>query len=172
MEEIVVIEKTIDELKAEADSLGITYNKVIGAEKLAAKIEEYYASQETSAAIVVVETAKEEDAPVKSGGNVTMRALANAARASAMKTSVVTITDNDQRENNYTTVVSVNCSNAYFDLGTKRIPLNVPVEVEQGFIDVLSEIRIPMHVRDASTGQNKTVLRNRYSIAIDTTIVK
>ena len=158
------IEKTIDELKAEADSLGITYNKAIGADKLATKIEEYYASQETSAPIVVVEPVQEE-APVKSGGNVTIRTLANAARAAAMKTTVVTITDNDQRENNYTTVVSVNCSNAYFDLGTKRIPLNVPVELEQGFIDVLSEIRIPMHVRDANTGQSKTVLRNRYSVA-------
>jgi hypothetical protein len=35
------MEKTIEELKQEADSLGITYQKNIGADKLQAKIDEH-----------------------------------------------------------------------------------------------------------------------------------
>ena len=154
------MEKTIEELKQEADDLGIQYNANIGAPKLAAKIEEHYAAQEGSAPVVKLETVAERGSRKKTIGE-----RAAEARLEAMKTHIVTITDNDQRENNLTTIVSVNCSNDYFDLGTRRIPLNVPVEVEQGFINVLKEIQIPMHVRDNVTGLGRTVLRNRYSIA-------
>ena len=154
------MEKTIEELKQEADDLGIQYNANIGATKLAAKIEEYYEAQEGSAPVVKLETVAERGSRKKTIGE-----RAAEARLEAMKTHIVTITDNDQRENNLTTIVSVNCSNDYFDLGTRRIPLNVPVEVEQGFINVLKEIQIPMHVRDNVTGLGRTVLRHRYSIA-------
>ena len=154
------MEKTIEELKQEADDLGIQYNANIGTARLAAKIEEYYTAQEGSAPVVKLETVAERGSRKKTIGE-----RAAEARLEAMKTHIVTITDNDQRENNLTTIVSVNCSNDYFDLGTRRIPLNVPVEVEQGFINVLKEIQIPMHVRDNVTGLGRTVLRNRYSIA-------
>lgn len=154
------MEKTIEELKQEADDLGIQYNANIGAPKLAAKIEEHYAAQEGSAPVVKLETVAERGSRKKTIGE-----RAAEARLAAMKTRIVTITDNDQRENNLTTIVSVNCSNDYFDLGTRRIPLNIPVEVEQGYINVLKEIQIPMHVRDNTTGLGRTVLRNRYSIA-------
>lgn len=154
------MEKTIEELKQEADDLGIQYNANIGATKLAAKIEEHYAAQEGSAPAVKLETVAERGSRKKTIGE-----RAAEARLEAMKTHIVTITDNDQRENNLTTIVSVNCSNDYFDLGTRRIPLNIPAEVEQGYINVLKEIQIPMHVRDNITGLGRTVLRNRYSIA-------
>lgn len=154
------MEKTIEELKQEADDLGIQYNANIGAAKLAAKIEEHYAAQEGSAPVVKLETVAERGSRKKTIGE-----KAAEARLEAMKTHIVTITDNDQRENNLTTIVSVNCSNDYFDLETRRIPLNTPVEVEQGYINVLKEIQIPMHVRDNTTGLGRTVLRNRYSIA-------
>lgn len=154
------MEKTIEELRQEATELGISYNANIGAAKLTEKIEEFYAAQESTAPAVKLETVAERGSRKKTIGE---RAVE--ARLEAMKTHIVTITDNDQRENNLTTIVSVNCSNDYFDLGTRRIPLNVPVEVEQGFINVLKEIQIPMHVRDNATGLGKTVLRHRYSIA-------
>ena len=154
------MEKTLEELKQEATELGIQYNANIGEAKLAAKIEEYYAAQEGPAPVAKLETVAERNARPR-----TMGEKAAEARLKAMKTRIVTITDNDQRENNLTTIVSVNCSNDYFDLGTRRIPLNIPVEVEQGFIDVLKEVQIPMHVRDTVTGLGKTILRHRYSIA-------
>lgn len=154
------MEKTIEELRQEATELGISYNANIGAAKLTEKIEEFYAAQEGTVPVVKLETVAERGSRKKTIGE---RAVE--ARLEAMKTHIVTITDNDQRENNLTTIVSVNCSNDYFDLGTRRVPLNVPVEVEQGFINVLKEIQIPMHVRDNATGLGKTVLRHRYSIA-------
>jgi hypothetical protein len=39
---------TIEELKQEATELGISFNQNIGADKLQAKIDAYYESQETS----------------------------------------------------------------------------------------------------------------------------
>lgn len=161
------MEKTLEELKLEADDLGITYSANIGAAKLAAKIEEFYASQETGGA-VLAEAVKEKEAEVAKTGKRSLGERIEAAKKAAMVKHIVTITDNDQRENHLTTVVSVNCTNIYFDLGTKRIPLNTPVALEQGFIDVLKEIKIPMHVKDPQTNQSKTVIRSRYSIAYET----
>lgn len=113
--------------------------------------------------MAVAELAKKAKSTVSGYRSIGERAVL--AKEAALKPHIVVITDNDQRENNYTQVVSVSCSNDYFDLGTMRIPLNTPVEVAQGFIDVLKEIQIPMHVRDSVTGLGKTVLRHRYSIA-------
>ena len=57
----------IDALKEEATDLGIKFNPNIGAEKLQSKIEEFYASQETSGkelieAVVANEKAEEKSA--------------------------------------------------------------------------------------------------------------
>ena len=90
--------------------------------------------------------------------------LAARARKEAMKTKVITIIDNDTRVNNQATSVSVNCSNEYFDLGTMVLPLNTPVEVPVGFINVLEEIEIPIHVRDPRTGLNRVEIRKRFTI--------
>jgi len=84
---------------------------------------------------------------------------------------LVTIVDNDQRENNQTTSVTVNCSNDYFDLGQMILPLNMPVEVMQGHIEVLKEIEIPMHIVDQSTKLSMVKMRKRYSITAESTKV-
>lgn len=157
------MEKTIEELKQEATNLGIQYNANIGPAKLAEKIEEFYSAAETPV-VAVAELAKKATKAVPEGYR-TIGERAVVAKQEALKTHIVVITDNDQRENNFTQIVSVSCGNDYFDLGTMRIPLNTPVEVAQGFIDVLKEIQIPMHVRDTVSGLGKTVLRHRYSIA-------
>ena len=149
----------LEELKKEATDLGISFSPNIGEAKLAEKIEEYYKSQETSIISVDATKEKKEDDKKKPLGQ-RIREAEEAAR----KTRVITIGDNDQRENNLTTTVSVTCGNAFFELGLMRIPLNEPVEVMQGFIDVLKEIKIPMHSVDRKTGLTRTVLRNRYSI--------
>ncbi len=164
----------LEELKQEAKDLGVEFSPNIGEKKLQEKIDAYYESQETSTIVVdeepeeVVEEATEAKGNDKGGlpkdPKRRMAMIAKELEAKARVTHIVTITDNDQRENNLTTTVSVNCGNGHFELGTKRIPLNVPVELEQGFIDVLKEIKIPMHVTDQRTGLGKTVLRNRYSL--------
>jgi hypothetical protein len=108
--------------------------------------------------VVPVETIK---SATKVGAK-TMGQLAREAEANARKTRIITVYDNDPRENGETTVAPVNCSNEYFDLGLVYIPLGEKVEVMQGHIDVLKEIDIPHHLRVNDT--TKTVLRKRYTI--------
>jgi len=153
----------LEELKKEATDLGITYSPNIGEAKLEAKIEEYYKSDETNSDTIKKEIEKKEATKVKVKTN-TLRNRANEAERKARIPHIVTIVDNDQRENNVTTMVSVTCGNDWFDLGLVRIPLNEPVEVMQGHLNVLKEIKIPMHSIDRKSGLTRTTLRQRYSI--------
>ena len=145
-------ELDIEVLKAEATDLGITFPQNIGAEKLKLKIDAYYESQETSeketmAAVEATQKIEEKSAENgKSSYVKSIGSIAAEAKAKASATRVVTILDNDQRVNNQTTTCKVNCSNMYFDLGQIILPLNIPVEVKQGHINVLKEVKIPRHV--------------------------
>ena len=165
---------TLEELKQEATELGINFSANIGAAKLTEKIDEFYKSQESSgeeiqAAIEKKEaTEKSEEKPAVKGNEKASRvARAKENENRARKTRIVTIVDNDVRENNQTTVAIANCSNMYFDLGTVYIPLNVPVEVKQGHIDVLNGVEIPLHGKDPKTGLTATTVRKRYSISYE-----
>lgn len=166
---------TLQELKQEATELGIEFSANIGAAKLAEKIESYYSSQENSekeiqdaeVAARALELEAEEKSEVRPAvsnkGEASRRKKAREAEERARKTRVVTVTDNDTRENNQTTVAVANCTNMYFDLGTVYIPLNVPVEVRQGHIDILNGVEIPLHVKQKD-GLFKYEMRKRYSI--------
>lgn len=161
----------IDALKEEATDLGIKFNPNIGAEKLQSKIEEFYASQETSGkelieAVVANEKAEEKSAETNNNLQKVMNAV-DAIKAAANKTVVVTIIDNDPRVNSQTTSCTVNCSNEYFDLGTRILPLNIPVEVRVGHLNVLKEIKIPMHIKDPKTGLSTARMVNRYTISYE-----
>ena len=160
---------TLQELKQEATELGIEYSANIGAAKLAEKIEAFYTSQETSGEEILTAAVEAKEAVEKSEekpavkGKSNKYAKAKEAEEKARRTKVVTITDNDTRENNQTTVAIVNCTNMYFDLGTVYIPLNVPVEVRQGHLDVLAGVEIPLHVKQQD-GLFRYEMRKRYSI--------
>lgn len=166
----------LDELKQEATELGIEFNPRIGESKLAAKIEAHYEGQESSGEEIqkaVAETEKKEKSEEKKvavTGKRTMAMLAREIFEKAKKTRVVTIIDNDQRVNNQTTTCKANWTNAYYDLGTKTFPLNTPIEIEAGFISVLSEVFIPHHVKDMRTGLSKTTMRRRYTIQEETNL--
>jgi len=160
----------IDELKIEADELGVKYSPNIGEAKLSEKVEAHYKSLEDGTpAILEVAPEDEEISQAKTKKKAiakTMGELAVEAEKEARKTHIIVITDNDQRENNFTSTVPVTCGNDHFELGTQRIPLNVPVEVQQGFINVLKEIQIPLAVRGMD-GSMTTAMRNRYSISYE-----
>lgn len=163
---------TLQDLKQEATDLGIEFSANIGAAKLAEKIEGYYKSQETSgeeiqAAVAAKEAKEQSEEKPAVKGKEDRYARAKRAEDRARTTRIITITDNDTRENNQTTVAVANCSNMYFDLGTVYIPLNIPVEVRQGHIDVLANVEIPLHVKDAKSGLFKTEVRKRYSISYE-----
>lgn len=161
----------IDEIKKEADELGIQYHKNISSEKLQARIEEFYEAQETSGPALVEavqekekkeEKAKDVEKPEK---KVDQRTLTRIAREEAARsTRIVTIIDNDQRVNNQTTTCTVNCSNEFFDLGTVVLPLNERIEVAMGHIRTLQQVQIPLHVRDSRTGLSQVRLRPRYTV--------
>ena len=167
-------ETSLEELKQEAKDLGIEFSANIGAAKLQAKIDAYYAGQEDSSkavleAVKVVEESKEKEdntLVATTESKSTMSAISK-ARAEANKTKVVTIIDNDQRVNNQTTTVTVNCSNMYFDLGTVILPLNLPVEVRQGHLNVLKELQIPQHVKDGKTGLSSVRMVPRYTLSYE-----
>jgi hypothetical protein len=147
--------------------LGIEFDEDVKASELQAiidaKYEEMEAANPSDPVIVMDEVVPAETikSAIKAGAK-TMGQLAREAEAKARKTRIITVYDNDPRENGETTVAPVNCSNEYFDLGLVYIPLGEKVEVMQGHIDVLKEIDIPHHLRVNDT--TKTVLRKRYTI--------
>ena len=167
------IELDLDELKSEADQLGVKYNPQIGAAKLKQKIDAYYESQETSGK-EIQEAIEKNEAKEQSEGKsaVTNKEAAKRkkiaeAKAAANKTRVVKIIDNDQRVNNQTTTCKATSGNLYFDLGTVVIPLNIPVEVKQGHINVLKSILIPQHGKDTKTGLSSVRMVPRYTISYE-----
>ena len=159
----------LDALKQEATELGITFPKNIGADTLAAKIEAHYESQETSGKEIIAAVEANEKSEEKSAvsGNTSIQSKAKLAEARARETRIITVIDNDQRVNNQTTVATVSCSNMFFDLGTAHIPLNIPVEVRQGHIDVLKGVEIPQHSKDPASGLSRVVIRPRYTISYE-----
>lgn len=160
----------LEQLKEEARELGLEFSANIGAAKLQEKIDAYYKSQETSGKEIQEAVAKKEaeeqseERPAVTGTGDAMAILARDLYEQARKTRIVTIVDNDQRVNNQTTVCKANWSNAYYDLGSRIFPLNTPIEIPQGFIDVLLEVKIPHHIKDPKSQLSSTVMRNRYSI--------
>ena len=162
----------LEELRKEADDLGISYGKTMGATKLQEKIDAFYEGQETSGpAVVEAVEAKEKqkdknsERAAKELSKQEQATLTRIAREKAARaTKVVTIIDNDQRVNNQTTTCTVNCSNEFFDLGTVVLPLNERIEVAMGHIKTLQQVQIPLHVRDTKTGLSTVRLRPRYTI--------
>lgn len=162
----------LQELKTEADDLGITYSKTIGEVKLQEKVDAFYATQETSGAAlqaaVEAQEKVEEVKEVKTTSVVDNKAVKRMAREKAARVKrIVTIIDNDQRVNNQTTTCAVNCSNEFFDLGTVILPLNEKIEVSMGHIITLEEVKIPLHMRDQKTGLTNVRLRPRYTISYE-----
>lgn len=167
-----MINEELEALKQEARDLGVEFSANIGAVKLQEKIDAYYESQNTSskelkeaiAEVEATEKSKEKAVVGNVSGKTNMVALARQLYEEAKKTRIITIIDNDQRVNNQTTTCKVNWSNQYYDMGTQTFPLNTPIEIPQGFINVLEEVMIPMHVRDSKTQLAVTVMRPRYTI--------
>jgi folylpolyglutamate synthase/dihydropteroate synthase len=160
---------TLQELKQEADELGVSYAKNVSANKLQEKIEQFYEAKETSGAEVEALVAKKEastpEPVVAKADSLDAKRLAREKAARA--TRVVTIIDNDQRVNNQTTTCTVNCSNSFFDLGTVILPLNEKIEVAMGHIKTLEQVQIPLHVRDNKTGLASVRMRPRYTISYE-----
>lgn len=163
--------ENINELKKEADELGIKYSPNIGQSTLQQKIDAHYEKNETQSQELqeLVATLEKEETiepkKIKAKEQPSFRAVAKQLEMEARKLHVISIIDNDQRINNQTTSCTVNCGNEFFDLGTVILPLNEKVEVRQGHTDALKSVKIPQHVKDPNNPSlSRVVMRPRYSI--------
>lgn len=160
----------LEDLKQEATELGISFKSNIGADTLKDKIEKFYESQETSSKELESLMEKVEPEPAKKPAvkSISPREQKRIDReTNSRKTRVITVVDNDQRVNSHVTTCTVSCSNEFFDLGTKVLPLNEKIEVSQGHINVLKSVQIPLHVKDVKTGLSSVRMRPRYTISYE-----
>jgi hypothetical protein len=90
------------------------------------------------------------------------------AKEKAFATSVVTLTNRDNRENDFMTTAYLSFENQYFGI-SKLVPLDVPIELEQGLIDVASTAIIPLHkdeiISGKRTGNKVTVRVKKFAIS-------
>jgi len=145
--------KTLEELKQEADTLGVKYVKNIGAEKLAQKIEDYFESQAADDLPKVKEEIVDEVTTIDKLSKETAKQKfireSKERQANRMKTRIVTITSNDKRENHMTTTAYLSCGNAV----SRIVPLDYPVELEEALIIVADTTPITLHVDEIVEGK-------------------
>lgn len=168
------MDKTLEELKAEADVLGITYNKNIGADKLSEKIEAYYQSQAAGDSVQVQAEPEEEPEAPKKGAKLdkeaAKRKMIADAKAEAMKLRRVTITNNDTRENSVLTADYFGFENQHFGKSL-LVPFNIPCELPQCILNVINETWVTLHVDEIVDGRrtgNKVPKRmKKYNISYE-----
>ena len=149
------MEKSFEELKQEADELGLTYSPNIGKAKLEEKIEQKYKEIEESSDSV------ESNTRVSTKGALAARkeALKIIAEqiAESKKTKVVKITMVDKRE-------ASTATHAYFSNGdiSLNIPLDVWVEMPNILIQLAEEAKAVTHVD--SNGVTEPKLTKKYVV--------
>lgn len=134
------MEKTIEDLKLEADTLGITYSGNIGIAKLQEKIDAFYEAESKTATIAEVkeEDTSEDKTPTR------FRGVKDAIRQLEIdnaKTEVVKLTMIDKRE-------ASTATDAYFSNGNyaMRVPLDVWVEMPKILIDMAEKAKGMVHM--------------------------
>ena len=152
------MEKSIEELKQEADELGITYSANIGAAKLASKIEEWYAkeSAENTTPVEIDET-KQEAMDRKALAKQEALKIIKAQEKANTETKVVKISMVDKREASIAT-------HAYFSTGdiSMNIPLDVFVEMPKILIYMAERAKAMTHIEQ--NGETVTKLQKKYVV--------
>lgn len=176
------LEKTIEELKAEATGLGITFNQNIGTAKLSKKIEDHYnslAAEDSVKSVDDVVKLEDENAPTnevktavgkQESKEVRFRKAVQAAKKEAMAKRIVIVSSNDKRESEYATTAYLSMENQYFGI-SKLVPLDIPIELEKCLIDVAKTTEITLHKDEIIGGRrtgNKVPVRTRkYNISYE-----
>ena len=163
-------DKTHAQLKEEATALGLSYKGNTSKEALEAMIEEFYEASENESKVEVI---KMEDAPVaptrSKDAKTTLRQMVADAKKAAFKKRVVTLTNNDTRENQHVTAVPLFFENQYFALD-RIVPLNIAVELEQCLIDIAKGTTIAMHKKGSTDGGRtvgNTVFAKKFNISYE-----
>ena len=146
-------------LLEQADSLNLTYAKNISTLKLEELI------LEASGAPVIEK--QPEDTSKMNKAELRRRAT-RIAKEKAFSTSVVTITNRDNRENDFMTTAYLSFENQFFGL-SKLVPLDIPVELEQGLINVAEATMIVLHkdeiIEGTRTGNKVPVQVKKFAIS-------
>ena len=150
------MERSIEELKEEADALGIKYSANIGAAKLQEKIDEYDAKLDTEVNGVVepVKVATSEGKPMNDfEARLAIKVLEDANKQS----KVVKISMVDKRESAYAT-------SAYFSTGdiAMRVPLDVFVEMPAILIHMAETAQALVHIE--SNGVTHSKFQKKYVV--------
>ncbi len=122
-----------------------------------------------SAPVAVKEQEPEEETAVTPVSKRTKRLnFIQQRKAEAMKKRVVTITNKDNRDNDFTTTAHLSVENQFFGVA-KNVPLDIPVELEQCLIDVAESTMITQHrdeiIDGRRTGNKTAVLTKKYVIS-------
>ncbi len=169
-----------EKLIEEANELGLEFAKNTSTKKLKTMVAEANGEptpvDETpppSPAVKAEAPAEEEpaqpvnpSAPMSRASN--MRERVRLAKQRAFKKRVVTITNKDNRENDVMTTAPLSFENQYFGLA-KNVPLDIPVELEQGLIDVAETTMMTLHrdeIIDGKRTGNKVPQRvKKYAVS-------
>lgn len=150
-------------LKEEAKNLSIEFANNITMEKLQEKVDKFY---ESGSKGDVVKSKPEE--PKKEV--TTLRGKIAQAKAKAFKKRVVTISNNDKRENDVMTTCFLGMENQYFGI-SKIVPLDIPVELEECLISIAKDTTISMHkdevVDGKRTGNKTTITVRKFNISYE-----
>lgn len=120
--------------------------------------------EEQTTSVETVGSSKVTEQPKK----LTKVAMITEAKRQAFETKIVVLTNNDKRDMEVATVASLSFENQYFGLH-KDVPLDTPVELEQGLIDNAKEVMIPLHkpelIKGVATGNMVTQMVHKYVIS-------
>jgi len=176
----------------EANSLGLEFQPNIPTAKLKNLIAEAKGEppevEETAPAspkakVDASEETEKEDAPTPEGSLVAEKPAMTKyelkrkkiadAKARAQKTRVVTITNKDNRENDFMTTVYLSFENQYFGI-SKIVPLDVPVELENSLIQIAAATMMTLHKDEIIDGKrtgNKVPVRvKKFAISYGKTL--
>lgn len=163
---------TRKELLDKAGELNLQFPKNISTVKLEELIIETLKDEVTPPTIPDIPVDSEPEQKVSSNKKIDIlehqRNCIKSAKEKAFATRIVTLTNKDNRENNAVTTAYLSFENQHFGL-SKLVPLDVPVELEQGLIDVAEATTITLHkdeiVDGKSTGNKVPVQVKKFAIS-------
>lgn len=143
--------KDIEDLKNEAEALGITYSANIGAAKLQAKIDAFY-DADSAGHKVEVEVTPAEKKEIRANDEKSAMAIIKEQERANLESIVIKLTMVDRRE-------ASTATDAYFGNGdvAMNIPLDTWVEVPRIIAMMADEARAITHMESDSGSVPKSV---------------
>lgn len=150
----------LEELKKEADTLGLEYGSNIGEKTLKSKIDRFKEDKE----LEEFTPRENKRVVVEDDPQANFKKKMLERRKKAFKRSKVIVYNNDPREREFSTTMS-KVQNSYYGSG-KVIPIGQEWWLEQMHIDNLKSIEILTYVKDPKTGNSVAKKTRKFTIDI------